>query len=249
MGYHGTDHHARPPFRPTTINPIPTPSRPAYYFLVLCCFFLVFERILSFSPTVCVDSFQVNRIPILLRERNVKLVVIDSIAAIIRSDFEHNKQGMVTRSQVLFKLAAYIKQYSELFHVPFLISNQVSNIFGSSDQQPLALRRDPSAQGGTLMPALGLVWANCVNTRVSLARWHDAVSSGADLPLSLGDDAARSIVTGHPVSCAQISASVMMRRLSVEFSPLVPPQFCHFTVTAEGVQGAGDVVLYDDERL
>jgi DNA-repair protein XRCC3 len=65
--------------------------------------------------------------------------------------------------------------------------------------------------GRRVMPALGLLWAHCVTTRLFLSR---ATPAGA---LGVGD--------------------MVVRRLRVVFAPHLPPREAKFTVTAQGVRG------------
>jgi DNA-repair protein XRCC3 len=65
--------------------------------------------------------------------------------------------------------------------------------------------------GRRVMPALGLLWAHCVTTRLFLSR---ATPAGA---LSVGD--------------------MVVRRMRVVFAPHLPPREAKFAVAANGVRG------------
>jgi len=84
-----------------------------------------------------------------------KLLIIDSIAAVIRHAYENRKRGALSkRARWVFRfvntLRLLMREYRSLAVVA---SNQV------------AQRAD-----GELVPALGAVWSQCVNTRIRLQR-------------------------------------------------------------------------------
>jgi RAD51-like protein 1 len=56
-------------------------------------------------------------------EKNVKLIVVDSIASLARKEFDVS--SMVTRQRLLSKIAAILKRYAEIFHIPVIVTNQV----------------------------------------------------------------------------------------------------------------------------
>jgi RAD51-like protein 1 len=56
-------------------------------------------------------------------EKNVKLIVVDSIASLVRKEFDSN--SVATRQGLLSKIGAILKQYAESFHIPVVITNHV----------------------------------------------------------------------------------------------------------------------------
>lgn len=77
--------------------------------------------------------------------------------------------------------------------------------------------------GRELVPALGLAWANCINSRIFLSKTDYAVST----------------------SCLQQSAqgslpqpaTLPLRCMQVVFSPCLPQDSCFFVVTQHGLEG------------
>jgi RecA/RadA recombinase len=57
-------------------------------------------------------------------ERNVKFVLIDSIAAIARREFD--SKSLHHRQVSLGKQAAHLKRLAENFQIPILVTNQVT---------------------------------------------------------------------------------------------------------------------------
>ena len=111
-----------------------------------------------------------------------------------------------------------------------LLEPQVSDAFTDDDiiskKQAPACKHTGGLQllssGRELVPALGLAWANCVNTRLFLSRTELAVTS----PQCQANNV--------PQQKAYI---VPLRYMQVVFSPCLPPDICLFVVTQHGLQG------------
>ena len=68
-------------------------------------------------------------LPMELRRGLVKLVIVDSIAAVCRGHFENSISGLTERADVLVSMAAYMKQMSDRYGVAFVVVNQISACF------------------------------------------------------------------------------------------------------------------------
>jgi RecA/RadA recombinase len=137
-------------------------------------------------------------------EGNIKLIVIDSVAALHR-DLLSRAGGFDApeRARGLLSLSATLKGFNKAFHVAVVAVNQVSDVIGRDAEleaaqmcgpaSPLALpgreaaastlAREMSAvftNGRWIRPALGLVWDSCVTTRIMMTRPRGAIF----LPLS-----------------------------------------------------------------
>lgn len=66
-----------------------------------------------------------NRLPVLLSRGTVKLVIVDSIAALFRSDFQVHET--FKRSKLLSSLSAQLRKLSDTFNIPVVCVNQVSD--------------------------------------------------------------------------------------------------------------------------
>ena len=82
------------------------------------------------------------------------------------------------------------------------------------------------SSGRELVPALGLAWANCVNTRLFLSRTEVAIPG----PQCQSNSSA---VNGPE----HVPYSVPLRYMQVVFSPCLPPETCLFVVTQHALQG------------
>lgn len=138
---------------------------------------------------------------------NVKLVVIDSIAALIRRDNLDEKD----RDHFVMTLASTLKALSEKCQCAILATNQVqtasTSLLGS---EVLGERIQDST--GLYVPALGPTWHHCVTTRLVINR--------------------QPVMTG----IAAGSRAVERRYIRVVKSPLVPPQPLPFVIAPGGLE-------------
>ncbi|XP_024515864.1 DNA repair protein XRCC3 homolog [Selaginella moellendorffii] len=106
------------------------------------------------------------------RERPVRLLLIDSVAASFRS----NRTEMVIRSRSLFQLSAKLKKLAHDYDVAVLVTNQVMDCVDGSKGIQIGNLLELVSSGRRIAPALGLSWAHCINTRLFLSR-RDELSS------------------------------------------------------------------------
>ena len=120
-----------------------------------------------------------------LEYASVKLVIVDSVAALCRPEFTNDVGSLVDRSEILLGMAAYMKRLAHHFGVVFVVVNQVTSVFHAqhpADPDSLASSFLQSGQEPALQlrlkhtPALGLTWSSCVTTRLFL----DRQGGGAD---------------------------------------------------------------------
>ena len=104
-----------------------------------------------------------KKLPTMCASDNVRLVVIDSIAGMVRNDYETKSVGdMSLRTVLLFKVAKELKWLADIYNVCVLVINQVTaKGFENSSS---------SSNNNDCSPALGLAWSHCVNTRICLRR-------------------------------------------------------------------------------
>lgn len=135
------------------------------------------------------EQYQVlaYQLPVFLeRQRNIKVVLIDSISAIYRSEptFERNKFDKMSE---ICELGSRLKKLADQYRVAIVAVNQVSDVFekeknGNRDyidswmDFKLVNTDDSNQMIGMFIqsllkkPILGLAWSNSVNTRIRLAR-------------------------------------------------------------------------------
>lgn len=188
-----------------------------------------------------------------------RLVVVDSIAALIRRDFDTS--GLRERQAHLSSIAAKLKQLADAYGAVVLVTNQVSGVLGEGEGGAL-----PS---GMVRPALGMTWSHCVNTRLVLemtklevdapgdAAFLGAAPSSSDLTASSEPSAILQPQTHPPSSVlgagreADSAAAARdaarlggVRSITIAKSPVAAHAVDHFVVCA-----AGTVPLPPGDRL
>jgi DNA-repair protein XRCC3 len=154
------------------------------------CQRVVVERAASFEELWGVAT---TRLPLLVARTRARLVVVDSVGA-LRADYGAAETAQ--RAEQLWRLAQRLKWLADSYACGVVVVNQV--------RADMEAGRGPDA----VAPALGLVWANCVNTRLMVAKTR------------------RLAPDGSPV-----------RELAVDLCPYLPNFAVDFVVTSEGIQG------------
>jgi RAD51-like protein 1 len=85
---------------------------------------------------------------------DVKLIVVDSIAALVRKDFDLT--SIALRQGKLSNIASQLKRLAEAFQIPIIIVNQVTTQFVDG----------PGSDRSFVTAALGTSWSHSVNTRL-----------------------------------------------------------------------------------
>jgi len=93
-------------------------------------------------------------------ERNVQLLIVDSIAHPVRMDFDNS--CLPQRQQMLSKIACQLKFLGETFGIPIVVTNQIMARFKDDNAT------GPEAYRSSITAALGVSWAHAVNTRLVL---------------------------------------------------------------------------------
>jgi DNA-repair protein XRCC3 len=151
----------------------------------------------------------------------VKLIVIDSIAALFRSEFENTPAELKRRSSLFFKISGKLKSLAERFGLAVVVTNQIVDLVvpeGVNGLRVGNLARLYSS-GRRVCPALGLAWANCVNSRLFLSRNEE-----------IEKEENRLADSNH-------LSTRTRRQLHVVFAPHLPAASCEFVITREGVFG------------
>ncbi|TRY95559.1 hypothetical protein DNTS_001638 [Danionella cerebrum] len=115
------------------------------------------------SLEACVSQ----RVPVLLKRRLVRLVVLDSVAALFRCEFQADET--LQRSRRLLAFSSALQRLSRTYTAPVLCVNQVTDVIGHSSPG--------RCDYGKVLPALGISWANQVMVRLMLRRLPGQVSS------------------------------------------------------------------------
>lgn len=157
----------------------------------------------------------------------IKLIVIDSIAALFRSEFDNKPSDLKRRSSLFFGIAGKLKSIAKRFSLAIVVTNQVVDLIDSDGANGLQVGNFGYlySSGRRVCPALGLSWANCINSRLFLSRCNEAgriATSGSE-----------------DQSCGELGVMMMKRRMQVVFAPHLPESSCEFVIVREGVFGVG----------
>ncbi len=153
------------------------------------CERVVVERAASFEELWGVAS---ARLPLLVARTRARLVVVDSVGA-LRA--EYGAAETAQRAEQLWRLAQRLKWLADQYACGVLVVNQVRADMTSGAPDAVA-------------PALGLVWANCVNTRLMVSKTRRLAPDGA-----------------------------VVRELAVDLCPYLPNFAVEFVVTPDGIRG------------
>ncbi|OQR91681.1 DNA repair protein XRCC3 [Achlya hypogyna] len=100
-----------------------------------------------------------TRLPPLLDQHNVRLVIVDAITAVFRGLSVDSASEAGDRSRVMFEMVNVMRILAAQYDVAFIVVNQMTANMKTGD--------------GTV-PALGLAWSACVNQRFEVAKTRSA---------------------------------------------------------------------------
>ena len=203
-----------------------------------------------------------TRLPALLEQDSIRLIVLDSIAAPFRTSAEEamaadlapRAAAHAERAQQLLRLAARLKQISDAYNVAVPVTNQVSDKPIDARQRvgaaPWELATCPAPDGPVRVPALGLSWAGCVNSRLLLSRRDAPGAAGHDQQNSVASSNTRLVRPRHDCVDTSMepekavtpsaSSSAYVRHLRVAWSPRLPSgRSMRFEVRECGLVGCG----------
>jgi RAD51-like protein 1 len=153
--------------------------------------------------------------------KKVKLVVIDSIAALVRHEFDAS--SIFKRQNLLNNWASQLKVTSEKFNIQIVVTNQVtSSMSGNSTHG------EGDVKVFNSVAALGTGWYHCVNTRLTLQKClpNDFGIS----PTSLHGI----MLASAPPNC-NVAPPEFLRCLCISKSPLSPVISFPYFITRSGI--------------
>jgi DNA-repair protein XRCC3 len=161
---------------------------------------------------------------------SIRLLIFDSLAGLIRTEFDSsNSNDMKSRTMVLFSLATKLKWLADTYNLCVVVVNQVTA--GGFDNQSASASGGSSSISGNSqpVPALGLVWATCVNTRIQLRRDnHSRYGTSGSGSIQDDDDS----LPGDELGQGHAN-----RSLNLHFSPIQPPGSCTYRIASDGLHG------------
>ena len=155
----------------------------------------------------------------------VRLIVIDSIAALFRSEFDNTPADLRRRASFFFKISGWLRALAEKFGLAVVMTNQVVDFVGTNlgeNGSRIGNLGCLYTSGRRVCPALGLAWANCINTRLFLSRSDEILGERSEF---VDEDGRNSVYVRTK------------RNIHVVFAPHLPPSSCEFTILKEGIFG------------
>jgi hypothetical protein len=148
------------------------------------------------------------------------------------------------RTELLFQISSLLRKYADEFNLVVVVTNQIMD----------AVNSDGAATGHTgglflhssgreVIPALGLAWANCVNTRVFLSK--ETIGARAAMKIvekgPPGPAMQRAIATG---AATLPQFAPQLRHMQIVFSPTLPQGKCAYVVETTGVRGVHPAAVH-----
>lgn len=163
------------------------------------------------------------RLDYLVPKLNIKLIVIDSVAALFRGEFDNTPLELKRRSSMFFKISSKLRFHARKFGLAIVVTNQVVDVMGSSDNLRIGNSVSLCSSGRRVSAALGLSWANCVNIRLFM--WREDEKLGVL-------EGEREEEEGGSFGNTQTR-----RFIRVVFAPHLPDSSCEFLIRREGIFG------------
>jgi RAD51-like protein 1 len=157
------------------------------------------EKILVLTPSTLSETLQrLSGLEEALVDHAVRLLVVDSVAALARAEFGVGRGQIARRQELLGQIASVLKRQAERLHMAALVTNQVTTRARAADEGAdffKAGASDASATAATAA-ALGVKWAHCVNTRLVLegATATDVATTDGDKDYQVSDGATNDLM-------------------------------------------------------
>jgi len=154
-----------------------------------------------------------NRIPQMAAHNNIVLIVIDSIAGPLRS--EYMGDNWKERTATLHKVGSIISTLARNLKIPIVIVNQVTAYI---DQPYESFDR-------SVVPCFGIALSNYIHTRIFVTRTDKMIRKTEHEKENDKNE-------------EKINANTRIRTLTIDFSPLLPSGIpIHFVINKRGVRG------------
>lgn len=140
------------------------------------------ERVHVYWESTCSSLWdRLQRLEEEVISKRVKLIILDSIASLVRKEFDSRvSRNLNERTALLSKEAAILKYLAETFHIPVVVTNQITTRFvgaGFGAGNPLnsseafqdvdGADAEPEEDDGShVTAALGNTWSHAVNSRL-----------------------------------------------------------------------------------
>ncbi|XP_061610073.1 DNA repair protein RAD51 homolog 2 isoform X3 [Phyllopteryx taeniolatus] len=119
-------------------------------------------RVHIFREMTCQDVLcRLEKLEEILISTRAGLIILDSIASVVRKEFDTTLPGnLIHRSKLLGQQATTLKYLAHQFNIPVVLTNQITTQIGHQGSGPLT-----EGDSGIVTAALGNTWSHSVNTR------------------------------------------------------------------------------------
>ncbi len=162
---------------------------------------------------------------------NMRLLVIDSIAGPLRSEFESDQRK--ERFQVLHRIGYLLNAISRKYNIPVVVTNQVNLLYFCDYnfdteldiflwQVSALIDQKQESFGRNVVPCFGLAWSGYIHSRIFIARTDNIINKS------------------EPSSSAnskKVKIETRLRTATVDISPVLPNETTFFIVEEAGVRG------------
>ncbi|KAJ2375101.1 DNA repair protein rhp57 [Coemansia sp. RSA 2611] len=208
------------------------------------------------------------KVPALLSTGNVRLMIVDSIAAHLRFNTSNDNSGQSLsafykeRSDSLVSMGAKFKRWANEFNCAFVFINQVTDLFtggngnggisarlrpgnsnDSDSSTELSSVADVDSEFATVVaskkaPALGSLWSNIIDTRIMMYQRRGLAPS----EFRLASDAQNNAVDQATI---EPPSHLLRTRRWIEnvFSPWAPNALCEVVLDKSGFQHITNVSI------
>jgi hypothetical protein len=192
--------------------------------------------------TLYVQDLLQQRIQDLMMRVELRLVVIDSVAALFR--YEYRKEEALERAKSMFNHAHQLKFLSDHYKVGVIVVNQVSDYFYEHMGDSFSLNSLSNEK--KVIPALGLSWSNCVNMRILFKKTNRMYRSEAiDMDNNNPIDNEADDEEGPKKKKRKITPSVTeaaLRTMTIILSSYLPNSSINFFVDSAGLKGIEELI-------
>lgn len=208
------------------------------------------------------DLLIATKLPVLADRKGIRLVVLDSIAAVMRGEFDSSREDLQERSCWMWEIAGRLKRLAYEHNVAVVVMNQATSLITSfpienaprNQRTTSSLSSQPKFQrsqdyenssgplhlmtSGVLRAAPGV---NC--TKAALGpNWTSCVNTRIMLHrtparLSVAQDSRTDLSAIRSNNQSEDVKESVVRLMWVLFSPRLPHRACRYVVEATGVRG------------
>ncbi|XP_030201488.1 DNA repair protein RAD51 homolog 2 isoform X2 [Gadus morhua] len=128
------------------------------------------SRVHVFRELTCQDVLnRLDRLEVDIISTKAGLVILDSVASVVRKEFDTTLPGnLASRSNLLTQEASTLKYLAHQFNIPVVLTNQITTYLGNGGGGVPG-----EGDSGYVIAALGNTWSHTVNTRL-IVQYVDA---------------------------------------------------------------------------